>query len=110
MFLCNVDVFNEGFRYGPLFPCAGPTPSADGTGEVAGRAWIQWSVRVIPRPTSRLGMWHPTHPLRGETGQAVFEAPWWQDRQARSYDAGSAEGRAWGSWQVEQDIAPPLRV
>ena len=80
-------------------------------------------------PASTRGMWHSTQRVRGDTGQGVPAAsarsadgaeeaagaagkprPVWQVRQTASYDARSADARAWGSWQVTQLKAPPLSL
>ncbi len=57
--------------------CRGSAPSQ-------GRFLIQWSVIIIPRATSRRGIWQPMQPVCGEVGQGVFGGPEWHLRQTAS--------------------------
>jgi hypothetical protein len=79
-----------------------------GVGSGPGVRRIQWSVMIIPRVTSRLGMWHSRQPESGETVQGFRGACRWQERQAASYLARSVEVLECGSWQVTQLRSPRL--
>ncbi len=54
---------------------------------------IQWSLKLRPRPTSRLGMWQAMQPDLGETRQTGCGRSRWQERQVSSYMAVWCETR-----------------
>ena len=100
-YVCMHEKFYQRQRFHEFFRTRGVRVKATGRGRSAdpggvlsrqsrsagagvGVFLIQWSVRSIPRATSRLGMWQSTQPDAGETGQGVPAGPSWQARQAAS--------------------------
>jgi hypothetical protein len=71
-------------------PEAGHFRAGAGSDRGAGRASgadlarIQWSAIIMPRFTSRKGMWQPTQPDLAAVAQGVVLGPSWHDRQTDS--------------------------